>query len=261
MKFGHNGALLFFAVSLCLAACGTITTVCEKTGVSPGTVIFSFDDGPNAGGTTARLLDVLSRYQITAGFALLGVNVEHSPELARRIYYEGHLIINHGYSERWAVHLSNGEFAANLDAGEKAISAALGTEPASRFYRPQGGFYHECHRKIWEGRGYLLAPGTARVHDAVLKAADKDKMVAEIVRKIEAQGGGIILLHDALNSHVRMEKHLAKNPDSGYNRSWIPEAVEEIIIALREKGYTLNGFNVAEALSASYGRALAWRRP
>ncbi len=52
-------------------------------------------------------------------------------------------------------------------------------------------------------------------------------------------GGGIILLHDARDSHARMEGELANDPYGVFNRSWLPEAVEKIIVALRQRGYTI----------------------
>jgi hypothetical protein len=55
---------------------------------------------------------------------------------------------------------------------------------------------------------------------------------------VEEQGGGIILLHDARESWLRMETELAKDPQGVFNRSWIPLAVEEIIVILRGKGFS-----------------------
>jgi hypothetical protein len=68
----------------------------------------------------------------------------------------------------------------------------------------------------------------------------KEKMIEEIIEKAEKQKGGIVLLHDGRGSLVQMEKKLKKNLDSAYNRSWIPSAVEEIIVALTSKGFILN---------------------
>jgi len=57
--------------------------------------------------------------------------------------------------------------------------------------------------------------------------------------KLEKKNGGIILLHDGRDSHFRMERKLSKNPQGIFDRSWIPGAVEEIIIVLLGKGFTL----------------------
>jgi hypothetical protein len=46
-----------------------------------------------------------------------------------------------------------------------------------------------------------------------------------------------------------MEENLAKKPDGEFNRTWIPEAVEEIIIELEKKNYRLSGFDINEVLT------------
>jgi peptidoglycan/xylan/chitin deacetylase (PgdA/CDA1 family) len=204
------------------------------------TVILSFDDGPNAHeDTTARLLDVLKKYNIRAMFALLGRNVERYPDLARRIYEEGHIIINHGYSDKWAYKMSDDEFRENLAKGEAAITTALGEAPYPRLYRPQGGYYYQRHERIWREEGWELVGGHIRAYDAAVSETGKQKVIREIINKTEKNGGGIIILHDAKDTYTLMETELAKNPTGSYNRSFIPDTVEEIIIILLEKGYRL----------------------
>jgi peptidoglycan/xylan/chitin deacetylase (PgdA/CDA1 family) len=224
-----------------LCSCRTITHSRGKLNIPPPVVYFSFDDGPNAlDDTTARLLDVLNKYQIKAVFCLLGENVEHYPELTRRIYYEGRCIVNHGYADKWAIRMNDDEFRNNLVRGETAISAALGSETHPKLYRPHGGFYNSSQEKIIHDEGYILVPGNIRVYDAVVDGSKKNKVVKQVVRKIEKQGGGIILLHDARGSYAHIPAKLANNPQYVFNRSWIPETLEKIILVLLEKGYVLD---------------------
>ncbi|MCL1812408.1 MAG: polysaccharide deacetylase family protein [Treponema sp.] len=221
-----------------LAACQSINHSRAELNIPPSAVIFSFDDGPNAhGDTTARLLDVLKKYQIYALFSLLGENVEHNPELVRRINNEGHFIVNHGYSDKWASRMNDDEFRDNLARGEAAITAALGHELYPKLYRPHGGFYTTGQEQIFREAGYTLVASNIRAHDAVVDRTKQRKIVKQIITKATRQNGGIILLHDERDSHFRMEKELAKKPQGVFNRSWIPETVEEIIIALLGKGF------------------------
>jgi peptidoglycan/xylan/chitin deacetylase (PgdA/CDA1 family) len=233
--------LLLICFILILApGCKTINSTRAKLAIPQSLVIFTFDDGPNAhGDTTARVLDVLKKYNIRGMFALLGVNAEKNPELVRRIHNEGHYIINHGYSDKWAVNMEEKEFRENLEKGEAAIAAALGEELWPLLYRPQGGNYKKYHEKIWKEAGYTLVQSSARAYDAVLDQRGKNKVIRRIIGTVNKQKGGIILLHDARDSHFRMEAGLAKNPEGAFNRSWIPEVTEEIIILLLEKGYRL----------------------
>ncbi|GHV48042.1 hypothetical protein AGMMS49546_38240 [Spirochaetia bacterium] len=243
-------AALFCIIIFICNSCRTINRTAGQIPLPDRTVVFTFDDGPNAhGDTTARLLDVLKKHHIRGMFALLGENAEHNPELVKRIHHEGHYLINHGYSDTWAASLKDEEFRINLEKGEAAITAALGKELNPRFYRPQGGYYKKGQQKIWQEAGYTLAPATARVYDAVLTESGKDRAVKELVSIIERQGGGIIILHDARDSHVLMEAKLAKKSEGVFNRTWIPGAVEEIIILLEEKGYRLRDFDIPRLLS------------
>jgi peptidoglycan/xylan/chitin deacetylase (PgdA/CDA1 family) len=245
----------FFLAAWCtlciLSGCQTINRTAEQINLPDRTVIFTFDDGPN-GDTTARLLDVLRDYDIHGVFALLGENVEHNPALAKRVYDEGHIIINHGYSGKWAVKMGTGEFRAYLVMGEEALIAALGEAPQPRLYRPQGGFYRKQQEKLWQEEGYRIVFGTVRPYDAVLAKKDKGKVIERVTRKIEAEKGGVILLHDGRDSWRKIEARLEHDPDGEFNRSWIPDTVEEIILILREKGYILNGFDIFSVLNASF---------
>jgi peptidoglycan/xylan/chitin deacetylase (PgdA/CDA1 family) len=132
------------------------------------------------------------------------------------------------------------EFEANLIQGEQAIASALGENPSPLFYRPQGGFYSKTQRKIWESRGYILIPSNIRVYDAVKGASSKDRIIQTILKAVDARKGGIVLLHDARGSWQLAERKLAGDPDGVFNRSWLPEAVEELILKLRERGYLLS---------------------
>jgi peptidoglycan/xylan/chitin deacetylase (PgdA/CDA1 family) len=253
MKTAKNPAglvlLLILPVLCAFLSCQNLSRSRKQTGIPGKFIVFTFDDGPNAqGDTTARLLDILKKYQIQAMFALLGENAEHSPDLVRRIRDEGHYIINHGYYDTWAVSMSREFFQLNLEMGEQAISAALGEPLNPRLYRPQGGFYKKRHLKIWQSQGYMLIPSTARSYDAVKTAAGADRVISAIMRKVKKQEGGIIMLHDGRDSHRTMETALKGNPYGSYNRSWIPETVERLILILQEEGYALSGFDALEAV-------------
>jgi peptidoglycan/xylan/chitin deacetylase (PgdA/CDA1 family) len=242
----------FYLLPLCfiillVPGCRTITSTRANLDLPQSLVVFTFDDGPNAhGNTTARVLDVLKKYNIRGMFALLGENAEQNPDLVRRIHDEGHYIINHGYYDKWAVKMDKKEFRENLEKGEAAISAALGEELRLRLYRPQGGDYKKYQERIWLKAGYTLVPGSARAYDASLTKRRKNTVIRRIIGAINEQKGGIILLHDARDSHFRMEAELAKRPQGFFNRSWIPEVTQEIIILLLEKGYRLTDFDVSE---------------
>jgi peptidoglycan/xylan/chitin deacetylase (PgdA/CDA1 family) len=256
MNINSKFSILVFPAIWCIlcifAGCQSLNRTKDQIPMPDNIVIFTFDDGPN-GDTTARLLEVLRKYDIHGAFALLGENVEHNPALAKRIHDEGHIIVNHGYSDKFAVNMGTEEFRANLARGEEALTVALGKAPRPLLYRPQGGFYRKQHEKTWQEAGYTMVPGTARPYDAIVAKKDKDQIIERVIRKIEEKKGGIILLHDGRDSWYKIEAHLAKESDGAFNRSWIPDAVEEIILILREKGYTLKGFDIVSVLTPHSG--------
>jgi len=229
-----------FALIL-FSSCMSINRNRAELNIPPSVVYLSFDDGPNAkDDTTALLLDVLNKYQIKGIFCLLGGNVEHNPKLVKRIYDEGHCIVNHGYSDKWASRMNKDEFKNNLLRGEAAISSALGRDMSPKLYRPQGGFYTAAQEKIIHDEGYTLVLNNVRVYDAVIDGTKQSKVVRDIVEKVEKQDGGIILLHDARDSFVQAEARLAKKPNGVFDRSWIPDTVERVITVLLDKGFILN---------------------
>jgi len=232
--------LLLLSVFL-FTSCQTITRSRTELGIPESRVYFSFDDGPSArGDTTAQLLDVLKKYQIRAVFCLLGENARRYPDLVKRIYEEGHIIVNHGYKDKWASKMDEDEFRNNIVLGEEAIIAALGFNPNPGLYRPHGGFYNSKQEKILVDEGYTIVPVTVRVYDSIDTAMTRKKVARKIVRILERQGGGIVLLHDergSLSGHKARHEKKTRGP---YNRSWIPEAVEEIIVVLLSKGFILD---------------------
>jgi len=244
--FMRNLYVLFSSIvliSICFFSCRTlnITSSNEKIGLSPSKVIFTFDDGPNHhNNTTERLLDILNKYQVKGVFCLIGVNVVNNPEIVRRIYNEGHIIVNHGYSDKLVYFLNNDEFRENLIQGQRSITEALGFEISPKLYRPGGGIYKPVQQRIIHEEGNVIIPFTINVMDPYATNDKKDKIIKGIIEKVEKQNGGVILLHDGRDGHERNTKELQKKPNGAYNRSWIPEAVEVIIIALLDKGFILD---------------------
>ena len=236
------GSIVLFLILFFSCRTLNITSSNEKIGLPPSKVIFTFDDGPNQhNNTTERLLDVLNKYQVKGVFCLIGVNVINNPEIVRRIYNEGHIIVNHGYSDKIAYFMDDDEFRENLLQGQRAITDVLGFEISPKLYRPNGGIYNAAKNKIINEEGYVVVPyTTGNAMDPYTTYDKKEKLIKKIIERIEKQNGGIILLHDGRDGHERNTKELQKKPNSAYNRSWIPEAVEEIIIALLDKGFILN---------------------
>jgi len=249
----YNKLKWLLLLFILLSSCKSITRSGTDLHISPSLVYFSFDDGPDGhGDTTARLLDVLKKYEIRALFCLLGENAEYYPDLVKRIYDEGHYLVNHGYSEKHAYKMKDDVFRDNLLRGEAAISGALGVDMNPKLYRPHGGFYNSRQEKICLDEGYIIVPVTVRLYDAVVDAEKREQIVKKTIKLVEKRGAGFILLHDGRDSYSRRKTELAKNPNGAFNRSWIPETLEEIITVLLDKGFILNSPDVLTAISLFY---------
>ena len=240
--------------SLFFASCRTINIIDtnEKLGIPPSTVIFTFDDGPNQHEeTTARLLDVLNKYQVKGVFCVLGVNVLKYPDIIRRIFNEGHIIVNHGFSDKFSIFMNDDEFKTNLLLADRAISDTLGADYNPKLYRPQGGVYNSRQKQILDEEGYLVVPFTVNVIDVFTTSSGQKRLAKRIINKVLKQNSGIILLHDG-RAAERRERSLNRNPRGSFNRSWIPDLVEEIIITLLDNGFNVNeSFGLIDVLTPS----------
>ena len=193
--------------------CSNIYLNVHCSGPSAGNrLALTFDDGPHPVHTPA-VLDILKKYDIKAGFFVIGKYAEIAEDLLRRIDTEGHCIGNHSY-----IHTNNYGFLstkkliADLSSNEKTIEEITGRK--MRLFRPPFGVTNpNIARAVWSLR-YTAVGWTIRSLDTMIK--DPERVAERVNGKLRA--GSIILLHD---SHRR-----------------IVPALEKIIVSAREKGYT-----------------------
>lgn len=69
-------------------------------------VTFRFDDGPDEN-FTPQILDILKKHRIKAFFAITGEHSERNPKLVKRIFNEGHVLVNHSFSHDYFISLKN----------------------------------------------------------------------------------------------------------------------------------------------------------
>lgn len=149
----------------------------------------TFDDGPN-GAATEKILDILKRFNAPATFFLIGANVTHYPDLARRIVREGHAIGNHTFSHPRFDLLGTREMVGEIAAGDDAIAGATGTRPT--WFRPPFGINGLGLEEVCAGAGYAIAGWSGAVGDWNPHSAGE---IAEHAIT-QATPGDILLLHD-----------------------------------------------------------------
>lgn len=171
-------------------------------------VALTFDDGPS-GKYTRQLLDGLYDRGVQATFLLCGYRIKEYPDLAQRIFDEGHEIGCHGYSHNSMKTMSRRDIAAEI-ADTQALLPE-GCRPV--FLRPPGGYCSDGVRQVAEARQLAILSWSVDPKDWA--TGDPAAIERSVLKNVK--DGDIILLHDMTASSVR--------------------AALDIVDALLEKGF------------------------
>ena len=157
-------------------------------------VALTFDDGPS-GKYTRSLLDGLYDRGAKATFLLCGYRLRDYPDVAQRIFAEGHEIGLHGYSHKNMQNMSRRDIAEELMKTQSLLPE--GCRPA--FFRPPGGLRSDSVLQVAQARGLAILHWSVDPHDwECTDTAAIEKKVLETV-----SDGDIILLHDMSGSSVQ----------------------------------------------------------
>jgi peptidoglycan/xylan/chitin deacetylase (PgdA/CDA1 family) len=159
-------------------------------------VVLTFDDGPLPPYSDS-VLDTLASQCVKATYFLVGQMARAYPATVRRIYNEGHTIGTHSLDHPLVFqNLSLDRVEREVDGGINLVDQALGDPAAlSPFFRIPG-----------LGRSNT-AEGFLASHSLVTWSADvvaddwfrhigAHQIVQRAMRRLEARGRGILLLHD-----------------------------------------------------------------
>jgi len=160
------------------------------------TIALTFDDGPHPQ-FTPQLLEVLNRYQVKANFFWLGVCVEHSPEVARAVWQQGHWIGLHGYRHTSFPRFSEHELKQSLKQTQMAIAQACQIDPVYvqqniRDVRPPNGVFTPQILTQLQQWHYRPVMWSVIPEDWVRPGIDVT--VERVVQ--QTQNGSLIVLHD-----------------------------------------------------------------
>jgi peptidoglycan/xylan/chitin deacetylase (PgdA/CDA1 family) len=165
-------------------------------------VVLTFDDGPVDEGTDI-VLDALARQCVKATFFMIGSNAAESPELARRVYDEGHSVGFHTFSHPDVEKITFDSAKSDINKGIAAVREALGpTRAAAPFYRPPYlTMTRELERYLnWQG---IMVWSIDVDSDDWVPASD-DALLERTITRLEQAGKGILLLHDIQPVTARM---------------------------------------------------------
>jgi peptidoglycan/xylan/chitin deacetylase (PgdA/CDA1 family) len=150
-------------------------------------IALTYDDGPNAQ-VTAALLDILSSRNAVATFFLLGHKLDALQEIVARIVRDGHEIGSHSYAHFHAWQRDPVSVFFDIQKGLRAVRAVA----ACRLFRAPYG-------KLTLGSMIQVSIQGCRQSWWTIDSTDtweNPKSVEEILAKVRAQGGGVVLMHD-----------------------------------------------------------------
>ena len=179
-------------------------------------IALTFDDGPSEG--TARVLDLLDRYQVPATFFQIGVNAERLPGMARAVHAAGHEIGNHSHTHPLFCMRSGGFVFQEFARAQQAIAEASGFSPV--LLRAPFGARWFGFRKAQRRLSLRGVMWTIIGYDWKRKA---DTIVGRMLPGVS--NGAILCLHDGreLQAHPDIRETVA--------------AVDRLIPILRDRGY------------------------
>lgn len=199
-------------------------------------VVLTFDDGP-LGPYTNRILDLLAAECVKATYFLVGTMAQSNPELTRRIQREGHTIGTHSRSHPLtfdSMPLANAE--REIDGGIDLVKAALGEQgQLAPFFRIPGLMRSSPVENALASRS-LVTWSVDLVADDWHRGITADDIATRALRRLEARGRGILLLHDI-------------HPATAL-------AMPKILRGLKERG-----FRVVHVVPAAPGRPKTYSEP
>ncbi|MEG1495568.1 MAG: polysaccharide deacetylase family protein [Bacilli bacterium] len=194
-----------------------------------GVVYLTFDDGPD-NNSTARILDVLKKYNVKATFF---VTMNGSDALIKREYEEGHTVGLHTASHNYKTCYTSAESYFNdLSIVSNRVKRITGLD--SKIIRFPGGSSNTISRRYNKGimtylakevinRGYRYYDWNISSGDAG-DTKDPKKIVSNINKYLSKDKANMILMHDV--------------------KSYTADAIEDVIKSIMAKGYTFEAIDM-----------------
>ena len=159
-------------------------------------VVITFDDGPLPPYTNI-ILDTLASQCVKATYFLVGEMAHAYPSVVRRIYNEGHTIGTHSERHPRAFErLSMRRVEREVDDGINSVTAALGdTRALSPFFRVPGFGSTNAIERFLEGKHLVVWSADVDTDDW-WRRSTPEAIVQRAMQRLNAQGSGIILMHD-----------------------------------------------------------------
>jgi peptidoglycan/xylan/chitin deacetylase (PgdA/CDA1 family) len=177
-------------------------------------VVLTFDDGPWPGHTPA-VLKALADQCTKALFFAIGKHAGWHPEILKRVAAEGHTVGSHTWSHKDLSRLTQEEAVAEFEKGLAAVSIALGNKPVQPFFRFPALRHPPEMMKYLADRNVGIFSTDLDSFD--FRTRKPEQVVANVMKKLEKNGKGIILMHDFQPATAAATPELLKRlKDGGY---------------------------------------------
>jgi peptidoglycan/xylan/chitin deacetylase (PgdA/CDA1 family) len=204
-------------------------------------VVLTFDDGPILP-YSDQILDILASQCVKVTYFLVGEMARAFPATVRRIYEEGHTIGTHSedHPTRFG-QLPVEKMRHEIDWGISDVSAALGDPKyLAPFFRIPGLARSDLVESELAARGLSVFSSDTDADDWHHRISGQ-QIIALAMRRLEARGKGILLLHDIHPATVAALPGLLKElKDKGFHIvQVVPAASYVIAMANKPKAQSL----------------------
>lgn len=165
-------------------------------------IYLTFDDGP--GPYTAKLLDILKKYDVKATFFVIGINSNYDDMITRE-YNEGHTVALHSYTHNYAtIYTGVDAFMDDLIRIQNKVKDLTGYE--AKIMRFPGGASNTVSRKYRTG---VMTELTSKVEELGFRyfdwnvssgdagsTTDTNVVYANVVNNIVPGRANVVLQHD-----------------------------------------------------------------
>jgi peptidoglycan/xylan/chitin deacetylase (PgdA/CDA1 family) len=158
-------------------------------------VVLTFDDGPLPP-YTDKILDILASECVHATYFIVGRMAKAYPDRVRREYREGHTIGTHSMNHPIPFRGQGLEKTkTEIEGGIAATAAALGDpSEVAPFFRFPGLGRTDPVEDYLGSRGLMIWSADFPADD--WRRISADEIVRRALRRLEAKGKGVLLLHD-----------------------------------------------------------------
>ena len=191
-------------------------------------VYLTFDDGPSI--QTEKILEILDEHNVKATFFVVGKNDEESYARYKAIVDSGNSIGLHSYTHDYAqIYASVENFEADLNRISDTVYEATGVR--TMLYRFPGGSSNSIADDIYVFTKYLTEHGytyydwNSSSRDAASVMPTKEAIIETVLSEVSGKDNAVVLMHDSARKESTVE------------------ALPELIVKLKEMGYTIKGLD------------------